>query len=77
MIIVRSPLRITLGGGGTDLPVWYKKNKSFLIFLSINKYIYITLSKRDYDKKLWLSYSNIENINKISSIKNEYVNVCF
>ena len=30
MIVVRSPLRITLGGGGTDLPVWYKKNNSFL-----------------------------------------------
>ena len=51
MIIVRSPLRITLGGGGTDLPVWYKKNESFLIFLSINKYIYITLSRKIMIKK--------------------------
>ena len=45
MIVVRSPLRITLGGGGTDLPVWYKKNKSFLIFLAINKYIFVTINK--------------------------------
>ena len=53
MIIVRAPLRITLGGGGTDLPVWYKNN-SFLSFLSINKYIYVTISERNYDKKIWL-----------------------
>ena len=77
MIIVRAPLRITLGGGGTDLPVWYKKNNSFLSFLSINKYIYVTISERNYDKKIWLSYSKNECVDKISQIKNEYIKICF
>ena len=76
MIVIKSPLRITLGGGGTDLPVWFKKNKSFLIFLAINKYIYVTLNERNYDNKIWLSYSKIEAVNKISQIQNEYIKVC-
>ena len=76
MIVVRSPLRITLGGGGTDLPVWYKKNKSFLIFLAINKYIFVTINKRNYDNKIWLSYSKIESVDSISDIQNEYIKVC-
>ena len=43
MIITRSPLRISLGGGGTDLPSYYKKHGGFLISAAINKYIYIAL----------------------------------
>ena len=39
MRMVRAPLRITLGGGGTDLPGWYKKNGGFLLCAAINKYI--------------------------------------
>ncbi|MDB0045935.1 hypothetical protein N9F20_04495 [Candidatus Pelagibacter sp.] len=77
MIITRAPLRITLGGGGTDLPVWYKENKSFLTFMSINKYIYTSISERNYDKKIWLSYSKIECVKKISQIQNEYIKTCF
>ncbi len=76
MIVVRSPLRITLGGGGTDLPVWYKNNKSFLIFLAINKYIYVTINERNYDNKIWLSYSKIESVDKILDIQNEYIKIC-
>ena len=45
MIITRSPLRISLGGGGTDLPSYYKKNTGFLIAGSINKYVYLTLHR--------------------------------
>ena len=41
MIIVRVPLRISLGGGGTDLFHWYKKHKSFLVTSTINKFIYV------------------------------------
>ena len=50
MIIVRVPLRISLGGGGTDLPGWYIKNGGFLITASINKYIYLSGSFRYFDK---------------------------
>ena len=45
MIISRSPLRITLGGGGTDLPSYYKKNGGFIISAAINKYVYVTITR--------------------------------
>ena len=43
MIITRSPLRISLGGGGTDLPSYYKKHSGFLIAAAIDKFVYITV----------------------------------
>ena len=43
MIIARSPLRITLGGGGTDLPSYYREHEGFLIAAAIDRYVYITL----------------------------------
>ena len=43
MIITRSPLRISLGGGGTDLPSYYQEHSGFLIAAAIDKYVYITL----------------------------------
>ena len=45
MIIVRSPLRITLGGGGTDLPSYYRDHEGFLIAAAIDKYVYVTVIK--------------------------------
>ena len=60
MNIVRAPLRISLGGGGTDIPGWYIENGGFLISAAINKYIYLTGSRRNFDNKLWLSYSQVE-----------------
>ncbi len=69
MIIARVPLRISLGGGGTDLFHWYKKHKSFLITSTINKFIYVTISNRDLTKDYWLSYSKIENLKKKNKIK--------
>ena len=59
MIISRSPLRITLGGGGTDLPSYYKKKEGFLISAAINKYVYVTII-RPFDKGIYLKYSKIE-----------------
>jgi D-glycero-alpha-D-manno-heptose-7-phosphate kinase len=76
MRMVRAPLRITLGGGGTDLPGWYKKNGGFLLCAAINKYIYATGSKRIYDDKIWLSYSQVEVCNSIDEIKNELFKKC-
>ena len=76
MRIVRAPLRITLGGGGTDLPGWYSKNGGFLICAAIDKYIYATGSKRIYDNKIWLSYSKVEVCDSISEVKNELFKKC-
>jgi D-glycero-alpha-D-manno-heptose-7-phosphate kinase len=71
MVIVRAPLRITLGGGGTDLPDWYRQYGGFLVSATINKYIYFTGSKRPFDKKIWLSYSKVEVCDTVEQIKHD------
>ena len=53
MIITKSPLRITLGGGGTDLASYYSEYEGFLISAAIDKYVYITLNN-NFVKELWL-----------------------
>ena len=55
MIIVRSPLRISIAGGGTDIPSYYKINESFFISAAINKYIYISITK-PFQKGIYLKY---------------------
>lgn len=76
MIYIKAPLRISLGGGGTDLPWWYKNNGGYLISASIDKYVHIIGSKRLYDDKIWLSYSLNEITNNLSKIKNEIFREC-
>ena len=59
MIITRSPLRITLGGGGTDLPSYYNKFGGFLISAAINKYVYTSVLE-PYANGIYLKYSKRE-----------------
>ena len=73
---MRAPLRITLGGGGTDLPSWYEEHGGFLISASINKYIYLTGSKRPFDQKIWLSYSDVEICDTVDEIKHDIFAEC-
>jgi D-glycero-alpha-D-manno-heptose-7-phosphate kinase len=61
MIITRSPLRITLGGGGTDLPSYYRKHGGFLIAAAIDKYVYITVM-RPFVEGIFLKYSKLEHV---------------
>ena len=61
MIIVRSPLRISLGGGGTDLPSYYQEHTGFLIAAAIDKYVYITLHDSFADD-LIVKYSKLERV---------------
>jgi len=72
MIFVKSPLRITFGGGGTDLPSYYEKNTGFLISATIDKYIYITVYEpfKDY---IFLKYSTSEKVTKIKNIKHPII----
>lgn len=71
MRIARAPLRITLGGGGTDLPGFYEKHGGFLIAGAINTYIYMTCSRRPFDNKFWLSYSKLEVTGSAGEINHE------
>jgi D-glycero-alpha-D-manno-heptose-7-phosphate kinase len=68
MIITRSPLRITLGGGGTDLPSYYRERTGFLVAAAINKYVYITINKR-FVAKILLKYMKNEEVETISQIE--------
>jgi len=68
MIIARSPLRITLGGGGTDLPSYYEKFGGFLIAAAIDKYVYITVHET-FVPDLIVKYSELERVPDASQLK--------
>lgn len=72
MIIARSPLRISLGGGGTDLPSYYNEHGGFLIAAAIDKYVYITIHRRFIDGLL-IKYSQLEEAAVIDDIKHPIV----
>ncbi len=72
MIITRSPLRISLGGGGTDLPSYYRQHGGFLIAAAIDKYIYINVHRRFVDGFL-LKYSHLEEAATIEEIKHPII----
>jgi len=67
MIITRSPLRITLGGGGTDLPSYYREHGGFLIAAAIDKYVYVTVM-RPFTEGIFLKYSRLEHVERISDV---------
>ncbi len=72
MITSRSPLRLSLGGGGTDLPSFYEKYGGYLIAGSINKYVFTTVIK-PFTKGIFLKYSKIEKREKISQVNHKII----
>lgn len=72
MIITRSPLRISLGGGGTDLPSYYNDFGGFLIAAAIDKYVYINIYRRFVDGFL-IKYSQMEEAAEVEDIKHPIV----
>jgi len=80
MIITKTPLRISLVGGGTDLPSFYKRNSyGAVVNCTIDKFLYVTLKKQNelFDEKYRLNYYVTENINTIDEIKNPVIRECF
>ena len=75
MIITRSPLRISLGGGGTDLPSYYRKHTGFLLSAAIDKYVYITIHKTFVDELL-IKYSKLERVSCIDSVEHPIFREC-
>jgi D-glycero-alpha-D-manno-heptose-7-phosphate kinase len=76
MIIARSPLRITLGGGGTDLPSYYEQHGGFLIAAAIDKYVYITLHET-FVADLIVKYSELERVPSASLLKHPIIREAF
>ncbi|HPA07582.1 MAG TPA: hypothetical protein PLW73_03720 [Methanoregulaceae archaeon] len=72
MIITRSPLRISLGGGGTDLPSYYRKHEGFLISAAIDKYVYITLHDT-FQKEIIIKYSQSERVRNKQEIQHPII----
>lgn len=72
MIITRSPMRISLGGGGTDLASYYQEHSGFVLAAAIDKYVYITLHRRFVDKYL-LKYSNLEEVDTVEEIQHPLI----
>jgi len=67
MIIARSPLRVTLGGGGTDLPSYYRGHEGFLIAAAIDKYVYVTVT-RPFSPGIYLKYSQLEHVERAKDV---------
>src|ERR1700674_4223112 len=67
MIITRTPLRITLGGGGTDLPSYYRRRGGFVISVAIDKYVYIGVN-RTFTDDYFIKYSALERVRSAEDI---------
>ncbi len=72
MIITRSPLRITLGGGGTDLPSYYREHGGFLIAASIDRYVYVTVT-RPFAPGIYLKYSQLEHVERADDVRHPII----
>jgi D-glycero-alpha-D-manno-heptose-7-phosphate kinase len=72
MIITRSPLRISLGGGGTDLPSYYRKHTGFLIAAAIDKYVCITLHQT-FVPELIIKYSKLERVTGLDEVQHPII----
>lgn len=72
MLIARSPLRVTLGGGGTDLPSYYREHEGFLIAGAIDKYVYVTVT-RPFSPGIFLKYSKLEHAQAVQEVKHPII----
>lgn len=72
MLITRSPLRVSLGGGGTDLPSYYSEYGGFLVAAAIDKYVYIT-KHRTFKREIVVKYSRLERVQSVDEIEHPIV----
>jgi D-glycero-alpha-D-manno-heptose-7-phosphate kinase len=72
MIIARSPLRISLGGGGTDVPSYYEEHEGFLLAAAIDRYVYVTVM-RPFTEGIFLKYSEIEHVGEVLHVKHPII----
>ena len=71
MIVTRTPFRVTLGGGGTDLPSFYEKHGGYVLAAGIDKYMYLALNVPLADTLVRLHYSSSETVEDARRLKHE------
>jgi D-glycero-alpha-D-manno-heptose-7-phosphate kinase len=72
MLITRTPLRISLGGGGSDLPSFYEKYGGLFISAAIDKYVYIGVNQT-FNRKYFIRYQQQELVDRVSEIQHPIV----
>lgn len=75
IIITRTPFRISFLGGGTDVPVYFNEKAGAVLGTAINKYTYVTINslERLLENKIRVSYSKMENVEKISDLEDDFM----
>jgi D-glycero-alpha-D-manno-heptose-7-phosphate kinase len=76
VIIVQTPLRVSLFGGGTDFPDYYKAEGGCVLTTAIDKYVFVTI-KRRFDDKLRVGYTRTELVDEVSQIDHELIREAF
>ncbi|HEV2523284.1 MAG TPA: hypothetical protein VGT24_12965 [Candidatus Acidoferrales bacterium] len=69
MIITRTPFRLTLGGGGTDLPSFYREHGGFILAVGIDKYMYLSINTPIVDDKIRVRYTNSELVDNVDQVE--------
>lgn len=77
MIITRTPLRVSILGGGTDLPSFFKKSPGTVLSFALKRYIYISLSQLAESKDIVLKYSKLERVESPELIQHPIVREAF
>ncbi|MEO8382552.1 MAG: galactokinase [Acidobacteriota bacterium] len=71
MIVTRTPFRVTLGGGGTDLPSYYTQHGGFIFAMGLDKYMYVMVNRPTVGSKIRLHYSQSEVVDDVSELRHE------
>ncbi|HEU4522804.1 MAG TPA: galactokinase [Thermoanaerobaculia bacterium] len=71
MIVTRTPFRVTLGGGGTDLPSYYSQHGGFIFAMGLDKYMYVIVNRPVVGHKIRLHYSQSEVVDHVSQLRHE------
>ena len=75
MLITRTPLRISIGGGGTDLPSYYERHGGFVISAAINRFVYVSIN-RTFTDDYFLKYSALERVHSAEEIQHPIIREC-
>src|SRR5216683_4585075 len=73
MILTRTPFRVTLGGGGTDLPSFYREHGGFILAVTIDKYMYLSVNTPILDDIIRVQYSKTEIVNHVDEVQHTLV----